>query len=99
MTGKVHGGWRRHLAQFGAAVRGLDTAGARLFAGGPGGAGESVDERVELEQSPAVVAAEDADRCLFNAQAEDLAVAGAERQGRRLDNVASVPLGACAHRC
>ncbi|MER6259062.1 hypothetical protein ABT203_05595 [Streptomyces sp900105245] len=99
MTGKVHGGRRRHPTQFGAAVRGLHTAGARLFAAGPGGAEESVDERVELGQSPVVVAAQEANRGPFHAQVEDLTVVGAERQGGRLDNVASAPLGACVRRC
>jgi hypothetical protein len=77
----------RHLAQFGATVRGLGATGARLFAGGPSGAGEGAGERVELGQGPAVVAAEEANRGPFHAQVEHLSVIGAERQGGRLDNL------------
>ncbi|MGW2698325.1 hypothetical protein [Streptomyces sp. NPDC001296] len=79
----------RDLAQFGA-------AGACLFAGGSGGAGEGVGEGVELGRCSAVVAAEEADRCLFHAQVEQLAIVGAERQGSRLDNVAEQAEGAGA---
>ncbi|MFF3879290.1 hypothetical protein [Streptomyces sp. NPDC001978] len=89
----------RHLAQFGAIVRGLGATGTRPFAGGPSGAGEGAGEGVKLGQGSAVVAAEEADRGPFHAQVEHLAVIGAERQGRRLDNAASALLGACARRC
>ncbi|MGW9033096.1 hypothetical protein ACWGQ5_56215 [Streptomyces sp. NPDC055722] len=70
-------------------MRGLGAAGARLVAGGSGGAGEDAGEGVELGQGPAVVAAKEADRGPFHAQVEHLAIVGAERQGGRLDNVAS----------